>query len=88
MKAKRERFYQVTAKTSSVCGWTVKAASVSEARILANSGPDWDNLDFDEPDSFEICKVTEKNNGRNQKTEDSNHDHNLGKLQGRRGGAD
>lgn len=54
------KYYQVVAKSTAVCGWTVKANSAREARMLANSGPDYANLDFDEPDGFDVCTVKVK----------------------------
>jgi hypothetical protein len=60
MKASNEESYQVVATITSVCGWTVKASSATEALMLANAGPDYENLDFDEPDSYEVTTVTTK----------------------------
>lgn len=54
------KYYQVVAKTTSVCGWTIKANSAKEARMLAANGPDYSALDFDEPDGFDICTVKVK----------------------------
>lgn len=54
------KYYRVVAKVQSVCGWTIKANSAKEARFLAAAGPDWSDLDFDEPDGFDICTVEVK----------------------------
>ncbi len=52
--------YQIVAKTTCIAGWTVRAKNAHEARMLANGGPEWSNLDFDEPDDFEIKSIKEK----------------------------
>ena len=60
MKPKSTRLYeyQIVARMSSVCGWTIPAESLVEARRLTEeAGPDYAGMDFDEPDGFEICTV-------------------------------
>jgi len=53
----KTKSFQVVARQVSVCGWKVEASNLAEARRRAHSGPDYAALDFDEPDSFEICTV-------------------------------
>ena len=57
----KNRRYFVVAKVISICGWYVEAENLKAAREKAQEGPAYRDLDFDEPDDFEITKVmTEK----------------------------
>jgi len=53
--------YLIVAKATSICGWVIEAEDAKTARQIAEiDGPNWSELDFDEPDDFEITKIKRK----------------------------
>lgn len=53
--------YLIVAKATSICGWIIEAENAKAARQKAEAdGPAWSELDFDEPDDFEITKIERK----------------------------